>query len=102
MRESTVQSQILEYLKWRGILCTRINAGNILLGRRRVRLAEPGWSDIIGMLPGGRFLAIETKTPEGILRASQILFIGRVRRDGGLAIVADSVEDVEQALKGII
>ena len=102
MRESELQSQILEYLEYRGILRTKINAGNVFLGNRRIRLAESGWADIIGMLPGGRFLAIETKAPLGRIRPSQLLFLGRVRTDGGLAIIAESVKDVEEALKGII
>ncbi len=52
-----------------------------------------GISDIIGIYQG-RFLAIEVKTPKGKLTDSQRAFIQRVNREGGIAFVARSVEDV--------
>ena len=52
-----------------------------------------GSSDLIGIGPGGRFLAIEVKGPRGVVSDEQERFIALVRRRGGIAGVASSVED---------
>ena len=57
-----------------------------------------GVSDIIGILPGGRFLAIEVKTDRGKATPKQERFIEEINHGGGLAFVARSVEDVMKKL----
>jgi|SRR5690554_1344663 len=52
-----------------------------------------GSADIIGVAPGGRFLAVEVKTPTGRVSKEQTLFLQAVTQRGGLAGVARSVED---------
>ena len=90
---------------------------------RRVRMGKAGVSDIIGWVEtraystaifpptlGGpfryvktraeeyftvpRFLAIEVKRPGKEPTVEQRVFLGRVRRSGGVTIVATSVDDV--------
>ena len=68
-----------------------------------------GVSDILGIYKG-KFLAIEVKTPTtidedgdkrygGRLTENQKIFLQEIQEQGGIAIIARSVEDVEQALK---
>jgi hypothetical protein len=59
---------------------------------------KKGSADIIGLLPGGKFLAVETKAPAGRLSPDQRQFLADVKALGGMAIVARSCRDVEAAL----
>lgn len=52
-----------------------------------------GSSDIIGVSPAGLFLAIEVKTLKGRPTKEQLRFIEAVRKAGGIAGIARSVED---------
>lgn len=56
-----------------------------------------GVSDILGIW-NGKFLAIEVKSMRGRLSEYQKSFIEDVTKNGGIAIVARSVEDVKHAL----
>lgn len=64
-------------------------------------IQNPGGSDLIGWA-GGRFLAIEVKTSTGVVSPEQKDFIALVRKHGGLAGVARSVEDAKGIVNGII
>lgn len=62
-----------------------------------------GCADILGVMPDGtgRILAVEVKTPKkGVQSADQILFERRLKRAGGVYILARSVEDVECVFDG--
>jgi hypothetical protein len=60
-----------------------------------------GASDLIGMA-GGRFLAIEVKTPRGRASKEQVLFVNLVNKMGGIAGIARSViEAVEIVNNGL-
>ena len=59
-----------------------------------------GSSDLIGICPDGRFLAVEVKTSTGHVRPDQVLFIDAVRSKGGRAGVARSVDDALRILDG--
>lgn len=52
-----------------------------------------GSADIIGVAPGGKFLAVEVKAPGGKVSADQHRFIQAVRVAGGLAGVARSPDE---------
>lgn len=52
-----------------------------------------GTSDILGIWQR-RFLAIEVKRPGGKLTHDQIVFLERVRENGGIAFTAYSLDDV--------
>jgi len=51
-----------------------------------------GSSDLIGMMPDGRFLAVECKIGAAVPRQNQIDFINLVNERGGVAGVVYSVE----------
>lgn len=61
-----------------------------------------GVSDILGILPGGRFLAVEAKKKGGYPSPEQREFIQNVNDRGGIAFVARSTEDLETHLKGLV
>jgi hypothetical protein len=59
-----------------------------------------GGSDLIGIAPDGKFLAIEAKTALGQPTEAQLRFIRAVQRQGGRAGIARSAaEAVEIACK---
>lgn len=101
--EKAVVKECLDWLHLNGIFAYRQNTGAAEYiggnGRKRfVRFGEKGASDIIGILPGGRFLAVECKAENGRLSEYQIEYLANVRRMGGLAVVAKSSADIEAAL----
>jgi hypothetical protein len=102
--EAQVQKAVLEYLWIRGIFCWRNNTGAARMGnsRRYVHFGFPGSSDILGVLPDGRFLAVEVKKNKGRLRKEQKYFLSRIRECGGVAFVARAVEDVQRKLKEVL
>lgn len=57
-----------------------------------------GTSDLIGIMPDGRFLAIEVKRPGGKPSPEQINFIDFIRLRGGVAFFIDD----EKKLKSLL
>ena len=102
MNESAIQAQILGYLRLKRIFAWRNNTRTVFVGGRPLKFGVEGGGDIIGVLPGGRFLSIEVKRPGGSTtkkRAEkQREFLNTVNESGGLAITARSVEEVMEAL----
>ena len=104
MRESEIQAAIMDYLRIRGVFAWRSNTGAGKLthangSSRFVRFGFAGCADILGCLDDGRFLAIEVKNEGGRLSKDQDVFLEAIRRRGGIAFVARSVEDVIQVLR---
>ena len=102
--EGYVVSACLDYLAVRGIHAWRNNSGVSRPERRDgsrgfVRFGHVGSADIIGVLPGGRFLGIECKAPRGNLSRHQLEFGQRVRADGGIYMVVRSVDDLIEQLQ---
>lgn len=60
--------------------------------------ALKGVSDILGVLPGGRILAIELKSRGKKPSQEQLDFIDNVNANGGKAFWADSLEKVKNEL----
>ena len=102
MKEQDIVNTILDYLRIKGAWAIRINSGMTVIqtggSRRVIRGAPAGTSDIIGLLPGGRFLAIECKVKGNKPTPSQNDFLNGVRERGGLAVVAYSLDDVINAI----
>jgi len=57
-----------------------------------------GSSDLIAIMPDGRFLAVEVKTETGKATKEQLNFIEQVRKAGGKAGIARSVKDALEIL----
>ena len=67
---------------------------------RWISFGLKGSADILGIIKGGRFLAIETKTPTGRLRPEQVAFRTMVTAMGGLYVLARSTDDAISAVEG--
>jgi hypothetical protein len=97
--EKDIQRQCLEWLRLRGVLAWRANSGAMTAtykGKTRFLKFNgiDGLSDIVGVLPGGRFLACEVKRPGNTPTEDQEHFLGLVRDAGGLAVVVTSVDEL--------
>lgn len=104
-RETSIQNAILLALSSAGCLVWRVETAGAWVGRQihregdTVTLANArmfttglckGGADIIGIAPGGRFLAVEVKTDKGRTTPEQDRFLEAVRNAGGIACVARS------------
>lgn len=78
----------------------RNNVGQDQQTHVRYGVGGVGGADLIGILRGsGRFVACEVKGPKGRASEDQLRFLERVKRSGGIAVLARSVDDVLEALK---
>ena len=99
-KESQIQKAILDWLRWQGVFCWKVNnAGIKKPNGGYIPTGKKGVSDIIGVLKGGIFLAIEVKRPGCYPSEFQKDFIKGIQESGGIAFVAHSVFDVELSLK---
>jgi len=116
-KEHDLQGQILDYLRLqqargRVIWYCRVNSGSVKAGMRWVRFyllylagrayTTRGKGDIEGMLPGGRYFALEVKKPGEKATPEQLDFLAAVRDGGGIAAVVRGYEDVPSLLFGEI
>jgi hypothetical protein len=100
--EKEVQAAIVAYLTQIGATAIRVNSGRLpnAEGRRVVRANSlPGCPDVLACIRG-RFVAVEVKRPGGagptpLQREAH----ERLRRSGGLVIVARSIDDLQAALQ---
>ena len=105
MREKEIENLILEYLGYRNIFAWKNNTMGVYDKNRGTyrknmnKYAINGVADILGVLPDGKFLAIEVKTPKGRVSPAQINFINRINKEGGVALVARGLKEVVDALK---
>ncbi len=98
--ETHLVSACLDYLHLAGVFAWRVNSGAVKLGKRFIRFGSiNGVSDIIGVMEGGRFLAIECKVRPNKLTPEQKAFLNTISEMGGKAIVAYSLDDVIEGLK---
>lgn len=92
----------MEYLHARGIFVWRQNTGGVYDPRKgifRRNHSINGVSDILGILPDGRFLAVECKSKTGRVRKEQDEFLDEIARRGGFATVVRAVDELEADLK---
>jgi hypothetical protein len=104
--ENEIQNSIIEYLQWKKITCWRNQSIGVYdvknkSFRRLPKYAISGVSDILGILPSGRFLAIEVKSKTGTLSQNQKDFIKNINDNKGLAFMARSIDDVEAIFKTV-
>lgn len=98
LTETQIQNQILDYLALRKVFAWRNNTRVVRLGGRLVKMGARGSPDIIGVLPGGMFLAIEVKKPGELPSTHQREFLSRLAQEGAVTLVASCVEDVQAEL----
>ena len=103
--ETKLVAACLRLLQLRGIYAWRNNTGVARPQRKDgsrgfVRFGKKGSADILGVLPGGRFIAVECKVGRNSTTPDQDDFLGRVRAAGGLAVVVrDTVDELDEAIR---
>lgn len=98
--EKIIKAQIRDFLKFNGIFCWPEETTGIPDGRGGYRPnAMPGKSDLIGLMPDGKFLAIEVKTKKGIVSSHQYNFLQKINQNKGIGITARSIDDVINNLR---
>ena len=97
--EQTLVNQIIAYLKFMGHYAWRTNTGAMTTKEGRfVRFGFKGVSDILGVLKGGSFIAIEAKIKPNKPTQFQLDFLDEINKRGGIGIVAYDLDDVVNAL----
>jgi len=105
--ETLVRNEVCAELKRRGIFFWINDSVGIYNAARGsfMRSSNPfrikGTADILGILPGGRMLAIELKSKRGTLSPDQRAFLAEINSRGGLAFMAKSADDVAQQLDSL-
>ena len=89
-KEADITRAIRDYLNLKGIYHWKQMQG---LG------CKPGVADILGILPDGRFLAIEVKTKKGQLSLHQGIFLTEITKNNGVAFVAHSLDEAIEKLQ---
>jgi len=115
LSESDVQETIMTWLWLSGFVAWPNKTQGTFDPKRQTfrsktkRYDINGVSDILGCLSDGRLLAIEVKRPyikgkqtAGKLSEDQRNFIDRINKNGGLAFVAYSLDDVKLNLRDVI
>jgi len=77
----------------------RANVGAARIGNRVVRFGIPGQADLTGILPDGRRLEVEVKSPTGRQTPSQRAFEAMIEKFNGVYVLARSTDDVRLALE---
>ena len=98
-REAPVVRDCLKWLHARGIFAWRNNTGTAWIGEQPVTFGYPGSGDILGILPDGRLLAVECKSPTGTQSAKQKEFQAKIEANHGVYILARNVGELERWLK---
>jgi len=98
--EARIKSAVLRYLEQRGFFVWNNPTGCVRIASDRwISFGKKGSSDILGCLPDGRFLAVEIKTPKGRVTPEQTAFLKKVRGLGGVAIIVNSFQELDAALR---
>jgi penicillin-binding protein-related factor A (putative recombinase) len=104
MTESELQKEIVEFLQANEIYI--FPTSQYVKVTKRSHYSITGVSDLLGILPDGRFLAIEVKKPyikgkqqAGKASEEQLKFLSEINTRGGLGFVATSLQDVMNHIK---
>lgn len=87
MREQAIQAKILKWLAKEGYWTMKAVVSN-----------KKGVPDILACSPTGQFVAIEVKAAKGKASKLQEYHLNEIRKTGGIAILAYSLEDVVKNL----
>ena len=97
--ERAVQRAIVIYLRAHGALVAVTDAGAAYrAGSFGGDTVPAGWPDITGLLPDGRFIGVECKSPTGRQSPVQKLMEQEIRKRSGIYILARSVQDVQKGI----
>ena len=101
--EQKIQKAIIDYLKLKKyVVFKHRNVGIFKQATKQyipLSFGEKGITDIIACDCNGRFWGIEVKRKGGKVSPDQADFIARIRKNGGIAFVAYSLEEVIQQVE---
>ena len=98
--ETTLVSQIIQYLNYSGHYVWRCNTGILKSGNRYVHFGKKGMADILGIHKDtGQLIAIEAKVGKNKPSQFQIDFLEDIKSRGGIAILAYTLDDVSDIIK---
>jgi hypothetical protein len=98
--EGRIKAACLRYLERRGITAWNNPSGAVEVRPGQwLHFGRKGSADILGCLPGDRFLAVETKAERGWLAPEQRQFLETIRGLGGLTVVVRSFRELDGALR---
>ena len=89
MREKQIENSIKKYLASKGVWYIKHFAN---------KFTKVGVPDILACWQG-KFVAIEVKTPVGVLSELQKYNLIAIQKAGGISLVARSLEDVMEVIK---
>jgi len=93
--ERDVVNACLDYLHLLGFDVWRQNSGAFKRDNHFYRFSyRKGISDIIGWTPKGVFIAVECKDGKGKVTIEQDNFLSKLKSNGGVAIVARSLDEL--------
>jgi len=102
--EKAIENQILHFLWKKKVFAWKNQSTGIFDPVKKIyrKSNNPfhikGVSDILGILPDGRFLAIEVKSATGRASPEQKIFLEKINFYGGIGLVAKSIKEVEDKL----
>jgi len=86
-------------LKLHGIFCWVNNTGRLPdRNGRWVSFGHVGSADIIGVMPGGRFIGAEAKIGKDPVRQDQIDWMDYIEANGGAVIVFHDLDELDDWL----
>lgn len=104
MTESELQKEIVEFLQANDIYIFPTSQYTKVVKRSHYSIT--GVSDLLGIMPDGRFLAIEVKKPyikgkqqAGKASEEQMKFLTEINSRGGIGFVAACLQDVMDVLQ---
>lgn len=98
-KESVIMHQVQVALSQAGCIVLRTNAGTYYTKDGvAVKIGFPGLSDLVGILPDGRFFACEVKVPGQKPRENQFAFLEAINKRGGIGIWATSPSEALKKL----
>jgi penicillin-binding protein-related factor A (putative recombinase) len=104
MLEKKVQKDIVDWLDQNQYYC--FSTSQYRANKRISAGTKKGVPDIVGLFNDGTFFCIEVKRPKmlgknsaGVVSKEQKEFIGQINARNGLAFVAMSVKDVQEAFQ---
>jgi Holliday junction resolvase len=104
MTEHDTQQAIIDLIRMRGGIATRVNSGSMISKRGdktyKVMLADKGTSDIIALYKG-MYIAIEVKHGKNDATREQLDFLREVAERGGVGLVAYDIDIVNDVMKAI-
>ena len=99
--ETQIVRECLRLLYELGIFAYRQNTRVLYVDGRPIQFGYPGSGDIGGLLPDGRRLEIECKSPTGKQTAAQKTFQQKIESNNGVYLLVRSAKELNEKIQQI-